>query len=294
MVHLSIAGRTDVGRRRKNNEDSLLIADLAGGSLLRGNVPRARMDVGKSGVLLAVSDGMGGENAGEVASALVVESLARAMAGASPDAPTDVVIKDAVQEAHRDVAEAAQEPGRQGMGATLTAVLVQEREGRTTAFIAEVGDSRAYLLRAGRLTPLTKDQSYTQVLIDAGRLDPKQAAESPLHNVILQAMGRTPSIKTALGRLELRGRDCLLLCSDGLTNAVTDDELAREVLASSSLEVACERLVGLANARGGDDNITVLAAGVGGDLAPAQAGEDARPVPEILESFEPHVRPLDR
>jgi serine/threonine protein phosphatase PrpC len=290
MVHLSIAGRSDVGRRRKNNEDSLLIADLAGGSLLRGNVPRARMDIGKSGVLLAVSDGMGGENAGEVASALVVESLARAMAGAPHDAPAEVVIEDAVQEAHRDVVEAAQQPGRQGMGATLTAMLVQEREGRTTAFIAEVGDSRAYLLRAGRLTLLTKDQSYTQVLIDAGRLDPKLAAESPLHNVILQAMGRTPSIKTALGRLELRGRDCLLLCSDGLTNAVTDDEIAREVLASSSLEQACKRLVDLANAHGGDDNITVLAAGVGGDLPPAHADEDLGPVPEILESFVPNVR----
>ncbi len=290
MVHLSIAGRSDVGRCRKNNEDSLLIADLAGGSLLRGNVPRARMDIGKTGVLLAVSDGMGGENAGEVASAMVVESLARAMAGAPSDAPADVLIKDAVQEAHRDVVQAAQEPGRQGMGATLTAILVQERDGHTTAFIAEVGDSRAYLMRAGRLTLLTKDQSYTQVLIDAGRLDPKQAAESPMHNVILQAMGHTPSIKTALGRLELRGRDCLLLCSDGLTNAVTDDEIAREVLGSSSLEQACKRLVDLANARGGNDNITVLAAGVGGDLAPAHAGEDVGPVPEILESFVPYAR----
>jgi serine/threonine protein phosphatase PrpC len=289
MVHLSFAGRSDVGRCRKNNEDALMIADLVSGSLRRGNVPAGRLDIGTSGVLLAVSDGVGGANAGEVASALVVESLARAMVGAPPDAPRDVAIKEAVQEAHRDVVEAAQQPGRKGMGATLTAMLVQVRDGCPTALIAEVGDSRAYLLRAGRLTLLTKDQSYTQVLVDAG-LDPKLAATSPLHNVILQAMGRTPSIQTALGRLGLRSRDCLLLCSDGLTNAVTDDEIAREVLASTSLEQACQRLVDLANARGGNDNITVLAAGVGGDPAPTQAGEDASPVPEVLESFVPSVR----
>jgi len=285
-VHLSIAGRSDIGRSRDNNEDALVVADLAGGRLLRGDAPRGRFDVGASGVLLAVSDGMGGENAGEVASALVVESLARAMMGAKADAPIDV-LKGAVQEANGEVVEASHQAGREGMGATLTAVLVQAQPHATTAFIAEVGDSRAYLLRAGRLTLLTKDQSYTQLLLDAGTLNAKEAAESPLHNMILQAMGHGSHIDTALGKLELRTRDCLLLCSDGLTNAVSDDEICRVVLTSPGLEAACNRLVDVANERGGNDNITVLAAGVAGDVAPGSAGDDVGQTFQVLESFEP-------
>jgi serine/threonine protein phosphatase PrpC len=286
-VHLSIAGRSDIGRSRKKNEDALLIADLAGGTLLRGHAPRARFEVGKSGVLLAVSDGIGGGNAGEVASAMVLDSLARNLTAAPHEAPADVLIKDAVQVAHRDVLEAAHQEGRQGMGATLTAILVQIRGSGATAFIAEVGDSRAYLLRAGRLTPLTKDQSYVQVLLDAGTLDAEQAAQSPMHNVILQAMGRTRSVKAALGKLELRGMDCLLLCSDGLPNEVADDEISRVVLASRDLDEACKRLVDLANERGGKDNITVLAAGVDGDLAPSRVGDDVARTFQVLEPFEP-------
>jgi serine/threonine protein phosphatase PrpC len=288
-VHLNIAGRSDIGRSRTNNEDALVVADLASGHLLRGDAPHARFDVGESGVLLAVSDGMGGENAGEVASALVVESLARALVSAPRDAPASA-LKGAVQEANRDVVEASHERGHEGMGATLTAVLVQTRPQTTTAFIAEVGDSRAYLVRSGRITLLTKDQSYTQLLLDAGTLDAREAAESPLHNVILQAMGHAGHIDTALGKLELRRRDCLLLCSDGLTNAVSDDEICRLVLSSSGLVDACNRLVGAANDRGGKDNITVLAAGVGGDVTPGRPGDDVEQTFQVLESFEPKVR----
>jgi serine/threonine protein phosphatase PrpC len=230
-----------------------------------------------------------GENAGEVASALVVESLARAVMGSPPGAPADV-LEDAVQEASGEVVEASHQAGRHGMGATLTALLVKAHRSTTTAFIAEVGDSRAYLLRAGRLTLLTKDQSYTQLLLDAGTLDAKEAAESPLHNVILQAMGHASHIDTALGRLELRSRDCLLLCSDGLTNAVADEEICRIVLSSSGLEEACNRLVDVANERGGKDNVTVLAAGVGGEVLRGGAGDDVEQTFQVLASFEPKVR----
>jgi serine/threonine protein phosphatase PrpC len=286
-VHLSLAGRSDVGRARKNNEDALLIADLAGGTLLHGDSSGGRFDVGERGVLLAVSDGMGGAKAGEIASAVVVESLARALVGAPPGAPAVASIKEAVDEANRDVLQSAKEPGRQGMGATLTAVLVQARGDGATAFIAEVGDSRAYLLRDGSITRLTKDQSYVQLLLDAGTLDAHTAAESPLHNVILQAMGRPGGIDVALGKLELRARDCLLLCSDGLSNAVSDEEIRGVVISSPNLDDACMHLVDLANTRGGMDNITVLVAGVGGGLAPASAGEKVAETFEIIKSFEP-------
>jgi serine/threonine protein phosphatase PrpC len=286
-VHLSIAGRSDIGRARKTNEDALIIADVAGGSLLRGDAPRTRIDVGERGVLLAVSDGVGGSRAGEVASAVTVEALARAMVDAHPHAPPEARIEDAVQSANREVLQAAQQRGREGMGATLTAVYIQARGPAATAFIAEVGDSRAYLLRAGHITGLTKDQSYVQLLLDAGALDEKEAAESPLHNVILQAMGHDAPIKAALGKLELRRRDCLLITSDGLTNAVSDDEIRGVVLGSPDLGEACTRLVGLANDRGGRDNITVLAAGVGGNLAAPAPGETADRTFEVLASFDP-------
>jgi serine/threonine protein phosphatase PrpC len=288
-VHLSVAGRSDIGRTRKNNEDALVVATLAGGSLLRGDDLKGRFDVGERGVLLAVSDGMGGAKAGEVASALVVESLVRAMVDSPADAPADTAIKEAVQKAHHAVWEAAHQAGREGMGATLTAVFVQARGEGATAYIAEVGDSRAYLLRSGTITRLTKDQSYVQLLVDSGALDPKEVAESPLRNVILQAMGHAQPIHVALGKLELRGRDCLLLCSDGLTNTMDDEEIRRVVVGAPNLDEAAVRLVGLANQRGGADNITVLAAGVGGDIARAHVGEKVDQTFEILESFEPHI-----
>jgi serine/threonine protein phosphatase PrpC len=288
-VHLSVAGRSDIGRSRRNNEDALVVATLAGGNLLRGDALRGRFDIGERGVLLAVSDGMGGAKAGEVASALVVESLARAMVEAPMDGPADALIKEAVRKAHREVWAAAHHPGREGMGATLTAVFVQARPSGVTAFIAEVGDSRAYLLRSGVITRLTKDQSYVQLLVDSGALDPKDVAQSPLRNVILQAMGHQRPIDVALGKLDLRGRDCLLLCSDGLTNAVEDDEIRSIVLAAANLEQALDRLIELANQRGGDDNITVLTAGVGGDLAPGHAGEQIDQTFQILASFEPQL-----
>jgi PPM family protein phosphatase len=290
-VHLSVAGRTDVGRARKNNEDSFVVADLTRGNLLQGDAQVARFDVGERGVLLAVSDGMGGEAAGEVASALVVQSLTGAMAAPS-NAPSDALLKDAVQKAHRDVWEAAHHSGREGMGATLTAVFVQGQPSNTTAYIAEVGDSRAYLVRAGAITRLTKDQSYVQVLLDAGVIGPQDAEHSPVRNVILQAMGHDHAIAVALGKLELRNRDCLILCSDGLTNAVPDEEIREILLASPSLDAACSRLVDLANERGGEDNVTVVVVGVGGDLAPSSSTENVNETFKILESFEPSTSPL--
>jgi serine/threonine protein phosphatase PrpC len=286
-VYLSIAGQSDVGRVRPHNEDALLVADIGSGLMLRGDAPRARLDVGTKGVLLAVSDGMGGEKAGEVASAVVVEAMARAMMEANNGQRPVSLVEGAVQQANREVLRAAEHQGHPGMGATLTALYVQPESTSATAFIAEVGDSRAYLLRQGQLAPLTKDQSYVQLLLDSGTLDAQEAASSPLRNVILQAMGRPGSIDVAMGRITLRQRDCLLVCSDGLTHAVEDDEIRDVILHASDLPEACRRLVGLANERGGDDNVTVLTAGVGGDLpAPSPAGEAGL---EILSSFEPRL-----
>jgi len=125
-----------------------------------------------------------------------------------------------------------------------------------------------------------------QAMLDGGVLTEAEAADSPFRNVILQAMGHQSNVVVALGKLELRARDCLLLCSDGLTGCVTDDEMRDMLLAAPDLAVACTRLVDLANERGGEDNITVVLAGVGGAVARAGEGEDASNAFEVLKSFE--------
>ncbi len=278
--YLNVAGATDVGRVRKNNEDAYVVADLTGGTLLDGS-PHKRFDVGERGVLLAVSDGMGGAHAGEVASALVLETLTRVFTEASSDTPRDALMNKAIQLAHERVRDAG---GPAKMGATLTAVFAHAGH----AYIAEVGDSRAYLVRAGEITQLTHDQSMVQILIDAGAMTPEEAQHSPLRSQILQAMGHQPDVKVALGKLELRERDCLVLCSDGLTGHVTDAEI-RDLVSTVRPELAVSKLVDLANDRGGKDNITIVVAGVGGDLEAAKPGEKVDETFEVLSTFEAPV-----
>lgn len=280
-VHVSVAARTDIGRQRRNNEDTFLIKDLSGGGRTLAARGVERVHVGDKGVLLVVSDGVGGAKAGEVASALAVEGLARALEAAPTGTSPAAQLKDATASAHHEVAAAARGSDRKGMGATLTAVYVSGRE----AYVAEVGDSRAYLLRSGTMRQLTRDQSIGQLLADAGTLSPEELKTSPMKNVLAQAMGSRNGVQVALGKLELRDRDCLLLCSDGLTGALADDEIRCAILESKNLDVACERLVSLANTRGGGDNITVVLAGVGGELPAAPAGESVSATYEILETF---------
>jgi PPM family protein phosphatase len=282
VFHVSVAAQTDVGKVREKNEDAYVVADLTGGTLLDGE-PHARFDVGERGVLIAVSDGMGGADSGEVASALVVETLTRAFRKAAPGTQQDALMNDAVQRAHRAVWDEAKEKGRK-MGATLTAVFIHAGQ----AYIAEVGDSRAYLVRRAKITQLTKDQSMVQVLLDTGVIGKADAEHSPLKNVILQAMGNQQNIKTALAKLELRNRDCLVLCSDGLTNHVSDDEIRDHVMTLRPNQAA-KKLVDLANERGGKDNITVVVAGVGGELDPARSTEKVADTLEVLTTFEPKI-----
>ena len=282
-IYLHVAARTDTGRVRAKNEDAYLVADLTRGQSSNAAIYAGRFSVGDRGALLAVSDGMGGHQAGEVASALALSSLAQALSDqGEAGAPSEAVV-GAVEHAHRAVWDEACGLGIE-MGATLTAVYVLG----ATAYVAEVGDSRAYLLRYGTLTQLTKDQSYVQTLVDEGAVSPEQARTLPLRNIILQAMGIQPKVSVALGRLELRARDCLLLCSDGLTTEMPDDDIRAGILTSGSLEEAAEFLLATANDRGGNDNATVLLAGVGGGLIPSRASEPVERTYRILETFDPH------
>lgn len=279
--YVSVAARTDVGKTRSKNEDAFVVADLTGGALL-DDTTHARFDAGERGILLAVSDGMGGARSGEVASALVIETLTQEMQRAPVGTAQHAWITEAIQRAHAAVREQGVSDNKK-MGATLTACFVQSG----VAYFAQVGDSRGYLLRGGVLTLVTHDQSLVQTLLDTGAIDEQQASVSPHRGVILQAMGHQKDVKVAMAKLELRNRDCLLLCSDGLTGLVSDDEIRDVITASGRPELAVQQLVDLANERGGTDNITVVVAGIGGDLEQPAPTETVDSTLEIISTFDP-------
>jgi protein phosphatase len=167
------------------------------------------------------------------------------------------------------------------MGATLTGVVLVGGE----AYIAEVGDSRAYLCRDGRLQQLTRDQSLVQMLVDSGVISEQDAKQSSHRNVIVQAMGLAENVRVAIGRLALRRLDTILVCCDGISNAISDDELLR-ILSWHAPRRAAARLIDLANERGGEDNLTVIVVrfdGVG--LMPASPFESLSDTFEVLQTF---------
>ena len=266
-LKITLSARTDVGRVRGHNEDAYIALDLARADVQVGNGELVELEVGPQGALVGVSDGMGGSQAGEIASAMVVQSLDQSLRAESHSSPDDI-LKEAVERANREVHEAGREPGRAGMGATLTAVLVRD----THAHIASVGDSRAYLLREGRLRQMTRDQSYVQVLLDAGLIKEQDAAHSAFSSIILQSMGQKEDVQVALGRLELRRGDRLLICSDGVTGHLNDTDLAEVLKSRDSVDVITQRLVDMANERGGSDNITAVVADVTSDALRRVAG----------------------
>jgi serine/threonine protein phosphatase PrpC len=280
-VKVLVCAQSDVGRARKTNEDACSITELESGTAIDLQGADHTLDVGLKGILLAVSDGMGGHQAGEVASALVLESLQRELTQ-DATSPTHKQLEEAVLRANRRVHNAARSAERHGMGATLTAVMIKGTE----AFIAEVGDSRGYLLRNGRLRQVTRDQSMVQMLVDQGVMTEADARKAPGKNVILQAVGLGPDVRVAIGKLELRRGDRLMLCSDGVSNQITDDEL-RQIMTSSPPREACETMIALANERGGDDNETVIVADVlGEDLAEVDEYETVTSTFEVLQAFE--------
>lgn len=273
---LRVAGRTDVGLKRPHNEDAFAIVDL-------GDPARAlvgEVDVTGKRVLLAVSDGMGGHQAGEVASAIVIATVIESLTEHAADPPGQA-LELAVRDANQAVRAAAVEKDKQGMGATLTAVVIDGED----AWIAEVGDSRAYLLRSGQLRQLTRDQSFVQLLVDAGAITLEEAKTSPRKNVILQAIGPQPTLTAAIGRLLLRRGDRLLVCCDGLSNELSETELAA-IIAEPDPTAASEHAIAAANAHGGSDNITAIIAHVGGDAIPEAApGEHITATYRVVQDY---------
>ena len=261
-IVLTLFGRSQVGKGR-TAEDSFVVADLADPSPLRALTSPLSYELNGRGVLMAVSDGMGGAKAGDVASSLTLGVLRESMSTVEA-ASADLALRACVEDANRKVFESAQAIDHAGMGATLTAILFHS----LFAHIAEVGDSRAYLLRANRLIQLTRDQSYVQNLVDGGVLTAEQAKVSEYKNVILQAMGLYPHIAVAMRRIAVCRHDRFLVCSDGLSGVLDHQMILNLILNSADLQVACDNLIRKAVEHGSQDDITVVLGEVDGEAAP--------------------------
>lgn len=262
-MEIQVAGKTDKGRVRAQNEDAYL-ADAP---------------------LVAVADGMGGHEAGEVASATALEVIQGFKQRLERDGPD--VLRDAVLEANRTVwSKGRGDQTLQGMGTTLTAAWLHEG----TATLAHVGDSRAYLLRAGTLSQLTEDQTIVQQWEKEGMIGPGEAATHPRRHILLQAIGSDQDVNVDMTSVELRPRDRLLLSTDGLHGMLVDEDRIRDILlAYPDPEEACRVLVDAANEAGGEDNITVLLLDV-----VAEAAEDNNPGPVIVSKPTSSPRPKSR
>jgi len=247
-VQIVSSGLSDVGRVRTNNEDSFRIVEALN--------------------LFILSDGMGGEAHGEVASAMAVDAVNKYCETEKEDSGATVLdevpanissqtrrLRQAVAQANFQIFQSAQKnPEQRGMGATITALWLKD----TLMSIAHVGDSRAYLLRNGNLQQLTNDHSLVAEQVRRGLITPQQAEESEMQSVLLRALGAHPEVEIDVDEVEIIPRDVLLLCSDGLTRMVTEPEIAGALQAETIPSAAGERLIALANENGGIDNVTVI------------------------------------
>lgn len=259
-ISVSVFARTDMGMQRAGNEDAFLVADLTTGNVGLG----AKMSthrIGDRGSLMVVSDGMGGAAAGEIASAMAVKTIRESLMEELPDMAGCDRLKVAAERANERIWKYANS-NRQfmGMGATVTAVLVLN----TSASIAQVGDSRAYLVRGDQIKQLTRDQSLVQLLLDSGAIKQDQINSVP-QNVIMQALGTSETVEVAMVTVELCKDDLVIVCTDGLSNKVSPGEMAEALRQAESLNAACRHLVEMANERGGEDNITLIAARFDGE-----------------------------
>jgi PPM family protein phosphatase len=240
MMRVDAAGATDTGRVRPANEDAYYVGES----------------------VYAVADGMGGHLAGEVASATTLEPVRKLDGKVFPDAADAVkALREAVVAANDQVSQmAADEPSYRGMGTTLTATMLEGAR----LHVAHVGDSRAYLLRDGAFSQLTDDHTLVQHLVDEGQITQEEAATHPQRSIITRAIGVSTDVDVDSMTLDLESGDQVLLCSDGLTGVVSDDEIAEELSRGEQAEATLRRLIERANDGGGPDNITAVLLRVSG------------------------------
>jgi protein phosphatase len=234
-VHIKAAAGTDRGRKRPTNQDAF------GYSIEHG--------------VFVVCDGMGGAAAGEIASSLAIDEMMRLLADGTPTAPTVDAATDAITQANQLIYSRSQSNAHLcGMGTTLVALVADERHIR----ILNIGDSRCYSLRKGRLAQVTLDHSLVEEQLRLGRMTKSEALRSPLKNVITRALGTQSLVTPDLFELDAEAGDIFLLCSDGLTRELTDPQIETILQSNLPLDEICTQLIKAANKAGGHDNITCL------------------------------------
>jgi protein phosphatase len=290
---VELYAKSDVGRVRRGNEDNFLVlnlsAELTWSAADGGVAPEglSRFELGGKGLVLVVSDGMGGALAGDVASRMAVDSVREMLMGhdseepCDPDVPLVECLKNATVYANLAIHLRSQEDSRcAGMGATFTGAAVRE----DNLDLVQVGDSRAYIIRQNQIRLATKDQSLVQQLVDVGQISESEAETHMFRNVILQALGAQSEVTPVTGRIRLRRGDVLLLCSDGLSGKLRAEDMQNIVTSNSDLATACDELIAEANNRGGEDNITVvLARFIGNDLDEPSSDRITIELPQLEE-----------
>jgi protein phosphatase len=239
---MDIGSATDRGRVREGNEDALLILHPEG--------------TRKGQILVAVADGMGGHKAGEVASALAVDALQRALNDLDASRPADEALRDAIQLGNRTIWEAALDDAeKEGMGTTLVCALV-EADGQM--MIANVGDSRAYAYSEGETVLITNDHTWVNQQVLAGEMSEREARTSPFRNLLTRTLGNAPFVEADVFKLQLEKGEALILVSDGVTGYLDEGDFSEVMQESSNAQAAAERLVEEAVRRGGADNATAV------------------------------------
>ena len=234
-MKLLVHGKTDKGLVRKENEDAFCI----------------EKDLG----LLAIADGMGGHASGEVASKMAIEILKDSLKKEGEPLPDR--LNSGVKLANKSIYDASHSQSRlNGMGTTLTALQLNGNR----LSIAHVGDSRAYLFRGGVIEQITDDHTIVSEQVARGMMTREEAARSDMRNILSRALGIAPEVDVDIEELTVSEGDQLVLCSDGLSELISDDEILSEVQSSNRPEIVCDELVNLAIQRGGEDNITVIVA----------------------------------
>ena len=290
MFTVEIHATSHIGRVRKGNEDNYLLLDISSAKAWTSSqedgdfvIESQQFKVDENGVVMAVSDGMGGALAGEVASTMAVETVSEKLLNEDLDETlvADIADHHLINRLHDATVfanylihqQGRSDPQYQGMGATFTGIGVTP----AGADVIQVGDSRAYLVRNGKIYQITKDQSLVQQLIDAQQISAEDAETHTLKNVILQALGAQNEIYPVSARVTPHRNDVFLLCSDGLSNKVSAADMQRIVTQNfDKLQNACVELVKEANENGGEDNITVVVAKFLGDDLSEPAGDEVK------------------
>jgi PPM family protein phosphatase len=257
-VHITSAGRSDVGVIRAGNEDNYVVVPERG--------------------IFVVADGMGGHAAGEVASEMAVAYMTRELGSLGHLADEQVAerMRGAIRAANAAIFQRTlTEIDKRGMGTTVTALALYGAR----FLVGQVGDSRAYLLRDGALTQITKDHSYVQEQVDAGYLTPEQARSHPYSNVITRCVGANSEVVPDVYAGAIKPRDLFLLASDGLTGMLEDSELAKVLLADRTLQEKVDDLINEANRHGGLDNITAIVVRVDSVDTPSGETTKTQPIP---------------